>query len=571
MRVIWALGVAVWLAAAGGAAAQRSFVQIEAHRSLDETLDRARAYGGLFDNVGGYRLDRRWFGLALGPYPSPEAATAAMRTLRGQGLVPRDSYVTDGGALGERVWPEDGALPAPAPSAAAPALPERAVAPAPPDETPAEARRSEARLARAEREDLQRALQWFGHYAARIDGAFGRGTRASMAAWQAGAGVEPTGVLTTAQRGRLLAEWREAQAALGLRPLVSAEAGVALTAPLGLVRFDRVEAPFVHYAPRDGSGMRMALISQRGDRAALGGLYEIMQTLDVVPATGDRARSPTGFRIRGEAADRRTEVVARLEGDHILGFLLSWPPERDRDAARALEAMEATLAPAGPPLPPDAGFDAEAQSLDTVSGLEVRRPLRAASGVFVDAGGAVATAAANVEGCGRVTVDRAHEATVALRRDGVAVLRPRDRLTPARVASLADAPGRLRSPVAVAGYPFGGVLGAPTLTFGTLEDLRGLDGGADTLRLALAAAPGDVGGPVLDEAGRLAGLLLSPPDAGGRALPADVALARDAAALRRVLAEAGVAAEAAAPAAALPPERLAERAAEMTVLVSCWE
>ena len=563
MRHLRAWATALWVAAATGAAAQQSYVQIEAHPTLAETVERARAYGGLFPNINGFALSGRWYGLALGPYATPDAAAAELRRLQVQGLIPGDSYVTEADAYNDRVWPAgaDAAVPAPA-------VPER-IAPA--DETPQEARRSERLLARSEREDLQRALRWFGHYGGRIDGAFGRGTRASMADWQASAGFEATGVLTTRQRAELLADWRAAQAALGLEPIRVDEAGVALTAPMGLVRFDRIEAPFVHYAPRGDSGVTLSLISQRGDRATLGGLYELLQTLDIVPTQGERARNPTGFRIRGEGPERTTEVVARLDGDHILGFLLSWPPDRARDAARAVEAMEATLASSGAPLDPEAGFESETQSLDTVSGLAVRQPLRAASGFFVDGDGAVVTAARTVAGCGRVTLDRRFEAEAVAQADGAAVLRPAEPLTPARVAALAPQEGRLRSEVAVGGYPFGGVLGAPTLTYGTLEDVRGLDGSDRVLRLSLAAQAGDAGGPVLDAAGRVAGMLLPAPGAEGRALPADVTLAVKARALDALLDRAGIVALTAPDGAALPPERLSERAAEMTVLVSCWE
>ncbi|MEM8824667.1 MAG: serine protease [Pseudomonadota bacterium] len=562
------------------------FVQIEAHPTLAEARERAQAYSALLPNINGFALGSGWYGLALGPYEE-SSGRGALRVLRAQGLIPRDSYLTRGASYGQRFWPA-GLQSAGAGQALA-EPPARPIEPAPgsasnepeieppaplvvtSDENVRQARASEARLSRAEKMDLQRALAWFGHYEARIDGSYGRGTRNAMAAWQQASALPVTGVLTTRQRESLLEEWREDQSRLGLARLDVPEAGIALTAPVGLVRFDRIEAPFVHYQAADEPGLQLSLISQAGDRLALAGLYEILQGLEIVPTGGQREIEGDQFRIRGEAPGQITEAFAKVEAGHIVGYLLTWPAAETLAATRALAQMEATLASVGEPLDPKAGVELSAQSPDMVSGLEVRQPLRAASGFFVDRNGVAVTAASNVAACGRITLDRRHEARVVLTRDGVAVLRPVEALAPVDVAMFASAPGRLRSAVSVGGFPFGGVLGTATLSFGTLEDVRGVDGDPGAMRLALEARDGEVGGPVLDPSGRVAGMLLPDPDLGGRVLPPDVAVAVQAATLRPILAEAGVKVELGAEATAVAPEDLATKAAGMTALVSCWE
>jgi peptidoglycan hydrolase-like protein with peptidoglycan-binding domain len=560
--------LALVLLAGPVAAQERGFwVQIEAHPDRATAEARARAYDGLLEDVAGFRLSGQWHALALGPYTADEAR-ARLRSLRAEGLVPRDSYVSDGDPYREAFWPEPGVVRTVAPEPAEPAGP---IARNLVDETPQEARASETALDQEARKDLQRALAWFGHYAAGIDGSFGPGTRGAMTAWQREAGLPATGVLTSAQRADLMARWREGQAALGLGTIENAEAGVALTGPLGLVAFDRIEAPFVHYAPAGDSGVRLSLISQAGDAGTLAGLYEILQTLDAVPTEGPRAKRPGGFSIRGQEPGRTAQVEVRLQDGHIFGYLLSWPDAQAAAATRALAEMEGSLRSTGAPLDPEAGFDAETQSFDMVSGLELRRPLRSGSGFFVDGTGRVATAAGTVEGCGRVTIDRLHAARVAAVSGGVALLEPEGQLAPVAVASLAPGPGRLRAPVSVGGFPYGGVLGAATLTFGTLEDVRGLDGGEDVMRLSLTARSGDAGGPVFDAAGRVAGLLLPQAADPSRVLPADVSFAAKTRVLRGLLDEAGVAATVQDTAPSLAPEDLTARAAEVTVLVSCWE
>ncbi|SFJ52168.1 serine protease [Jannaschia pohangensis] len=579
------LACSVFSAATFPAAAQdRVFVQIEAHPSLSEAESRARAYGAVVTNINGFALGGGWYGIALGPF-DVDTARSVLRDLREDGLIPRDSYVTEGDTYRDRFWPVGAGAtagitaPDPVETQTLPATDSTQIAgvvvPDPvviePDETPREARASEALLSREEKMELQRALQWFGFYTAGIDGSFGAGTRNSMAAWQAASGIETSGVLTTRQRAQLMAEYAEAQAELGLEPLTVAKAGIALTAPLGLVTFDRIEAPFVHYLPKNDSGVRLSLISQPGDRTALAGLYEILQTLEIIPTEGDRSKSRDSFRITGVAPDRTTQVVAELADGHIIGYIMSWPEAQDALAARALPEMERTLASVGTPLAPDAGFQPSEQSFDMVSGLDVRKPLRSASGFFVDGAGTVVTASETVAACGRITLDRLHDATIAASQQGVAILRPVNRLAPVEVAAFAPSEGRLRSPVSVGGFPYGGVLGAATLSFGTLEDVRGLDGSPDVMRLSLPARDGDAGGPVLDGSGRVSGMLL--PDASDptRALPDDVTFAIKSTALQTILTSAGVQPVVSQSIAAIAPEDLTTRAVGMTVLVSCWE
>ena len=86
----------------------------------------------------------------------------------------------------------------------------------------------------AERKPLQEAIAGYGVYDGAIDGAFGPGTRKSMQAWQEAAGFEATGVLTTKQRGTLLANYQADKAEFGFETITEAEAGIEITLPMGL-------------------------------------------------------------------------------------------------------------------------------------------------------------------------------------------------------------------------------------------------------------------------------------------------------------------------------------------------
>ncbi len=114
------------------------------------------------------------------------------------------------------------------------------------------------------------------------------------------------------------------------------------------------------------------------------------------------------------------------------------------------------------------------------------------------------------------------------------------------------------------------MLGAPTVTFGPLSDLRGLQGEEELTRLALAPLPGDAGGPVFDAGGSVVGMLLPAATDTGRQLPPDVRFAARGDMIRAILDEEGIATEIGNVSAGLAPEDLTTLAGEITVLVSCW-
>lgn len=579
VRVI-GLVVAMLGGATAAQAQEQAWLQIEAHPDLATARDRARAYETLFGDVTGFATGRGWYLIALGPQ-SPAAAAGRLVELRGQGQIPQDSFISDGSNHGERFWPEGARDPAPTPApdqtvAVAPAA-EAAPVPVPvpvidPDESPREARASEEALTRDDRLALQTALQWFGFYTAAIDGAFGPGTRASMADWQAANGYEPTGVLTTRQRATLVANYQADQAEFGFATISEPEAGIEITLPLSLVAFDHYEPPFVHYTEKDGSGLRIILISQPGDQASLSGLYDILQTLEVVPATGARSRDERSLTINASSATVQSYSYASTARGQVKGFMAIWKPEDAARMKRILPAMKASFRSSGDKsLDPGLVPMTDEARRGLLSGLEVRRPRFSRSGFFVDAGGSVLTTIAATDQCGRITLDRDTDATVA-RSDaatGTALLTPATPLSPMAYARFAPAPPRIGAEVAVAGYSYEDALPAPVLTFGALEDVTGLNGEPGLRRITAPVLPGDAGGPVLDQSGNVIGLL-QPAATGARQLPEGVAFAAGAEALQGFLADAGVPTQAAAT-GTLTPSALSAQALGMTVLVSCWE
>ena len=564
--------------------AEPAWVQIEARSSLREAQTRASEWAETFPDVTGYAMSTGWYAIAIGPFDSPEAAEARLRVLRGERLIPNDSYISDGRRFGQQFWPVGANLApvTPAPETAAPettttetaeAAPVAAPEPVAPVETLADSRRLEAALTREERMEIQAALQWQGFYTSAIDGAFGRGTRGSIAAWQTANGFEATGVLASAQQAALLDAVARERAELGLTTVTEGEAGIEIELPMGLVEFDHYDPPFVHYRAKDGSGVRVLLLSQQGDQTTLFGLYDAMQTLEIVPVEGPRERSRSGFTLTGKNDKIHSFTEAELKGGLIKGFTLVYPAGDETRMARVLEAMQKSFTPLGDKALDDTlGQPLAVSGEALMAGLNVRKPLFARSGFYLNTEGAVLTAAAGLEQCSRVSIED-HDATIAWRDAalGIAVLTPADPLAPAAVAEFQIEQSRPGASLAIAGFSYPETLSAPVLSFGTLSDLEGLAGEKTQARLAAATLDGDAGGPVFDATGSVMGILLPKAHIEGKQLPHDLSVAVQASAIAPALAEAGFAPVASDRSGSLAAEDLTEIAQDLVIQIACWE
>lgn len=571
------------------------WIQVEAQPTLAAAQTRARAYASQLEDVSGFAIGGGWYAIVLGPYTRADADTL-LRQFRSQGRVPRDSYIAFRSSFRQQFWPigvgaPTTAQPLPGAPVDEPAITPEVTTPEvttseitpdtplivtpaiqTPDETVREARASEATLSRPEREQLQVALKWAGFYESSIDGAFGRGTRRSMEAWQVANNHAPTGVLTTLQRSELFNAYNAVLKGMDLQLIRDDATGIAMQIPTGIVEFSEYAPPFAQFEPKGDLDARVLLISQEGNQDRLFGLYEILQTLAIVPPEGPRNRRDRSFELEGINEDIHSYTFAQLRDGQIKGFSLIWPAGDEERRSRVLTEMKASFSAVSGVLDPGIAVPDESQAIDLISGLSVRKPTKARSGFFIDGSGAVLTTTEAVGSCSRITIDDVHDAKVVHTDTalGLAVIRPTDALAPLGVAAFQTGVPRLQAEVAVAGFPYGGILTTPSLTFGTLADIRGLNGEEEVKRLSLEAQPGDAGGPVFDNGGAVLGMLMTKADRAGQQLPAEVSFSVDASEIVASLANAGITVETTDSVAFMPPEVLTVRAADVTVLVSCW-
>ncbi|MEP2139338.1 MAG: serine protease, partial [Erythrobacter sp.] len=457
----------------------QAWVQVEAQPNERGAIARANAYAAENDSVASFRLRSGWYAIVIGPFASEDQARGELLALRGRRAVPSDAFVADGRNFREQVFG----------SADRVLVPSEPSEPLPPlragEESPEDARLSERLLNREERAQLQVALKWEGFYNSVIDASFGPGTRRAMAAWQENRRYEPTGILTTLQRRELVDGYLDVLQSLDMQTVIETSAGIEVEMPAGLVTFDRYEAPFVHYKPLTDDGVRAYLISQSGDQNSLTALYDILQTLEMVPVDGARTLRREDFFIEGQSDDIQSYTYARLTGGTIKGFSLIWPAGDEKRFTLAKDSMITSFSPRQGVLPETAGSGV--QDIDLLAGLEIRRADRTRSGFYIDRDGAVLTTSEAVRQCGRVMVndDVRAEVVAEFPALGLALLRPSKPQTPIQIARLAINEPRLQSDIALAGYSFGGVLSAPSISFGTLADLKGLDGDERVQRLAV--------------------------------------------------------------------------------------
>ncbi|GAA6179922.1 trypsin-like peptidase domain-containing protein [Shimia sp. NS0008-38b] len=562
------------------------WVQLEAQPSLQDASDNLRGYAQRMADVNGFALGGGWYAIALGPYRREDAENV-LRVYRSEGLIPIDSYLASAREYRSQFWPvganlltnPEGVLPGTTPEDQTNVViveteTENAVpAPVPqaPDETVREARASEGRLTRAEKMKLQEWLKWAGYYDAAIDGSFGRGTRGSMSTWQSDNGFDVTGVLTTLQRETLRQQYFAVLEGMDLKLVTDLDAGIEMQVPLGVVAKSSTEYPFVRYEATGSTAAQVLMISQTGDQNTLFGLYDIMQTLEIVPLNGARERKSSSFMLTGDDGKIVSHTEVSLKDGQIKGFTLVWPARDEERRTRILGEMQSSFTRIDGILDPTAGSDV-AQQIDLIAGLQIRQPKHSRSGFFIDRKGNVLTSAKAVRSCEKVTIEEDYDVNVAVVDDtlGVAILTPTTPLAPVDVATLRSGAPRIQSDIAVAGYSFQGALGAPTVTFGTLADVKGLRGERELARLALQVESGDWGGPVFDAGGAVFGMLLPRNTQAAQQLPADVNFAVNADALRTLLEQEGIRANLSNDEPTVAPEDLAKHASEITVLVSCW-
>lgn len=556
MRYDLGLCIAMWMALIAGASVAQDmrWIQIEAQPSLLEAETRARIYAQEFPDTQAHSIGSGWYAITLGPLPEDQA-DLRMSQLRARAAIPRDSFLATGANYRQRIYPIG-----PTPTAVTPAQTAKAdvvqeeaaqvsvsetvesAAPEPsitvPDETLSEARASEGLLSSEEKMDLQRYLQWAGYYNSTIDASIGRGTRRAMAAWQTDNGYEDTGVLTTAQRQRLRAQYFAIFDGLGLETHRDLEAGISIDLPKEVVAFDAYAAPLAHFKSQETSSpAHVFLISAAGNRGDLAAIYGVLPTLSIVPMNIEKSLNKDRFVITGAGTTTRTFITASHASGEIKGFGLIWPNQNEEQFDRLVVHMRKSFDTFSGTLDPS--LSVAINDPETEFGVAIRKPAFVKSAVFVSDQGHAITDTSDLEQCSALTIGGTYDAEIIARSEtGAGLLSPKSDFNPISYAKLGNAV-RKGDKTFLSSYPYGGRLGLASVTQATVAETSDLSGNTEKFRLDFLAEPGDFGGAILDQSGNLTGILVSQDDT-GRVLPKNVNFAAASDALASMMQSAGL-------------------------------
>ncbi len=553
------------------------WIQIADYVTVRSAMVRAQALSEELPDLHAFRVPDGSYVIALGPYEMNEALDRNA-ALIAEGAISPGSFVTLGTNFVRQFWP--------ARNEAAPFLnseiePEFGVVVQEIPETgPIQSESLEtvdppvqpaAQLSLDQRRQIQAALKWYGDYNAVVDGIFGPATSEAVSAYQSRNGLEPTGILTDVERVVLTAAYEFDLVLAGLERLNDDYAGLSLDYPARLVKFQRYSPPFAVYEPATPDGVRLLLISMEGGERSAKSLYDVLQTMDIIPPEGPRQFDGSEFTIEGRGPELRAHAFARQEAGRIKGFVAAWPDDMQDFMSRVVGTMRASLRETSERtldrLPSASG---PAANFDTGAGMDRQAPTAAASGFFVDRQGTVVTSRRRIQDCDRIVAGSGYP--MALLADdpniGVAVLTPEVELAPIGRARLSVLEPPEGAAIAVAGHSLDGRPDVPTLEFGSVQPMPELNVSEIRHAIGVDALPPTDGGPVLDLSGSVVGMLISDDDG---TLPEGTALAASSAAILNFLSENGIAYAAAAGGGDLEPAELRRQAADITVRIECFD
>jgi S1-C subfamily serine protease len=263
-------------------------------------------------------------------------------------------------------------------------------------------------------------------------------------------------------------------------------------------------------------------------------------------------------------------------------------PESGQVSADLIAALDSIIAQVAALPPEDGGKSEQNEQLERATETEepppATEPDATGSGILLNARGQVLTNYHVIEDCRRLTVQLPGvpiadaDAVAADEENDLAVVRIDGTVEAEGYAAFRDGRSiRLADEVIAVGYPLTGLLSSQVkVTTGSVSALAGLYDDTRHMQISVPVQPGNSGGPLVDLAGNVVGVITSKLDAVAVAeatgdIPQNINFAIKSLVARSFLDASDVEYALAPSDTLLPPADAAELARRFTVLIACYE
>lgn len=412
-----------------------------------------------------------------------------------------------------------------------------------------------SKLTVEEKRFLQFGLALNGKYSALMDGAWGNGSQRALEAWAQNAGLDPP--IENWEVVLLAAESADRVQADGWEQRYFEPMDISFAVPAGRMRQEPATDAFLNYA-HTTSSLRYSL--NLGDLPQVVGIHtyalssalpgtapytlrrEKVLITSVEQAGGTILYARSDLRRNGwssvvlSAAKRDQNLLNAVSGSITKGWSsgIKLPPggeimegiasmatilaEAGQDQPNeyaSLEAMrEGMTAPPATPVPSPAPQQPAAAPAPPATPKPSDQALQGSgTAFFVSEQGHLITNAHVIEGCETLKIDGRPVSLLAADESFDLALIKAAPQEAGVVAKFAPRPAGLNADITVAGYPLAGLLSGLNVTRGSVSSLKGLGGDAIRMQISAPVQPGNSGGPAVDAAGRVVGVVVSKLDA----------------------------------------------------------
>ncbi len=376
------------------------------------------------------------------------------------------------------------------------------------------------------RQGLQMRLAWTGDYDGRFDGRVGPQTLEAIRGFQARHGFAADGVMNERFLQSLVAASDLAVEAVGFEWVEDSNTGVRLGLPLGEVTsVGRTEVGSMWRSPDGRVEIETVRFNEEG--YSLPDIFEILSEESAAKFVERADFVGDHFILTGREDGRDFYIRFDGEGEDLRGFSVSYAPELAKHFAPYIAVASNSFEPFA--LPMDGGLVAGLRPDDSFS-LAFSGPEMAGvravpgetreqeaspgfdgsgTGFVVSSDGWLMTNAHVANACKTVLVGEFGAASqVLVDEENDLALVKIDGADLGEPLAIVEGKPRLGEDILALGYPLRSILAdSLNVTRGNISSLLGLMNDPNYIQISAAVQPGNSGGPVIDLAGRVVGVV----------------------------------------------------------------